>query len=398
MQPLHGLWFGFGVALQGANLMSCFFGVLAGSLIGVRPGLGALSVLSILLPLTYTMHPLPAVLMLAGIFCGARYGGTGHGLHRIAPFLAASIGILTAAFASPLLESMAFSLGPAETFSIMLLGLLAGATLSHGSLLKGVAMALFGLLCRMVGTDPNSGVFRFSFGLPELGDGIELAAMAAGLFAMARFLLDLNRMPADVASTRRRGIPGAAVTALLLGALTSQGIAPGPQMITDHPDVFWGLVASVWTGSVLLIVLNLPMIGAWSRRLIAPRRRVVPTAMFLIAVGMFTTQNNLFQLGEMLAFGIVGALLIWLDFPVAPILLGFVLGPTMEENFLRAMLLSRGDPAIFVQRPISGALVVLSMLLLCAAAWSKRRGRGEARRKSATQPLPQSLLADAADL
>ena len=385
---LHDLWSGFGVALQGANLMGCFFGVLAGSLIGRLTGLSALSALSILLPLTSAMHPVPALLMLAGICCSAPCGGPAPGTPRVASFLAASVGILAIAFASPMLVSTAFALGPAETFSVVLLSLLAGATVSRGSPLKGMAMTLFGLLCRMVGTDPNSGILRFSFGLPELGDGIELAVMAMGLFALASFLLDVNRLQPGFVASRSPGLPGAAVPALILGALTIQGIAPGPQLVTNHPDIFWGLVASFWIGNALLLLLKMPQV---------PYRYLLPSALLFVAVGAFTTQNSLFQIGEVLVFGIVGALLIWLDFPVAPILLGFVLGPMMEENFLRAMLLSRGDPAIFVQRPISCAFVVLSVLLLVAVAWAKRRGRGEVQRKSATPPLPQRLVADAAD-
>ncbi|MBU1360055.1 MAG: tripartite tricarboxylate transporter permease [Gammaproteobacteria bacterium] len=512
-QALTDLWFGFGVAFQGTNLMWSFFGVLVGNLIGVLPGMGALSAISILLPLTYVMHPVPAILMLAGIFYGSQYGGaigaillnlpshpphavtcldgypmtragkggTALGITMISSFFAASVGILVMIFASPLLVEVAFKFGPSEIFSIMLLGLLAGSTMSRGSPLKGVAMTLFGLLCGVVGTDVNSGSFRFSFGVPELSDGLELVAIAMGLFGVADFLLNVNRMKvisthaklrirdmrpslaelkeafwpmvrgtavgtvfgampgtgptittfiayalerkisktpekfgtgmiAGVASpeasshsktqvdfipTMSLGIPGDAVMALILGALMIQGITPGPQLITEHPDIFWGLIASFWIGNVLLIILNVPLIGVWVKMLQVPYRYLFPAAMFFIAVGVYSTQNSLFQIWEVLAFGVIGALLISLDFSVAPILLGFVLGPMVEENFRRAMLLSRGDVMVFVQRPISCAFVVLSALLLIGVTWSNFRGRALKRVEARTEALGSSAVSEA---
>ncbi len=495
-QSLQDLWYGFGVAFQGHNLMWSFFGVLVGNLIGVLPGMGALSAISILLPLTYTMHPVPAILMLAGIFYGSQYGGaigaillnlpshpphavtcldgypmtkkgkggTALGITMICSFFAASVGIIVMIFASPLLTTIAFKFGPAELFSIMLLGLLAGSTMSRGSPLKGVAMTLFGLLCGVVGTDVNTGAFRFSFGIPELSDGLEMVAVAMGLFGIADFLLNVNRMKTITSNAKMRirdmrpsmaelkeafwpmvrgtavgtlfgampgtgptittfiayaveqkvsktpekfgtgmiagvaapeasahsktqvdfiptmslGIPGDAVMALLLGALLIQGIQPGPQLISEHPDIFWGLIASFWIGNVILMILNVPLIGVWVKMLQVPYRYLFPSAMFFIAVGVFTTQNSLFQIWEVLAFGIIGALLMVLDFSVAPIMLGFVLGPMMEENFRRALLLSRGDMMIFVQRPISGTFMAISAMLLIAVtwgAWRKKRGK-----------------------
>ncbi|WP_049058981.1 tripartite tricarboxylate transporter permease, partial [Achromobacter xylosoxidans] len=368
-QALTDLWYGFGVAFQLHNLMWSFFGVLVGNLIGVLPGMGALSAISILLPLTYVMQPVPAILMLAGIFYGSQYGGaigaillnlpshpphavtcldgypltkqgkggTALGITMICSFFAASVGIIVMIFASPLLVEVAFKFGPTEIFSIMLLGLLAGATMSRGSPLKGVAMTLFGLMCGVVGTDVNTGTIRFSFGLLDLSDGLELVAISMGLFGVADFLMSVNRMTiigsgaklrlrdmrpskqemktafwpmvrgtavgtlfgampgtgptittfvayalerkisktpeqfgtgmiAGVASpeasshsktqvdfipTMSLGIPGDAVMALILGALLIQGIQPGPQLITEHPDIFWGLIASFWVGNVL---------------------------------------------------------------------------------------------------------------------------------------------------
>lgn len=504
---LHDLWFGFGVAFQGTNLMWSFFGVLVGNLIGVLPGMGALSAISILLPLTYAMHPVPAILMLAGIFYGSQYGGaigaillnlpshpphavtcldgypmtragkggTALGITMICSFFAASVGILVMIFASPVLTAIAFKFGPAEIFSIMLLGLLAGSTMSRGSPLKGVAMTLFGLLCGVVGTDVNTGAFRFAMGIPELSDGLELVAIAMGLFGVADFLLNVNRMSTVTAKTKLRirdmrpslaelktafwpmvrgtgvgtlfgampgtgptittfvayalerkisktpekfgtgmiagvaspeasshsktqvdfiptmslGIPGDAVMALILGALMIQGISPGPQLISEHPDIFWGLIASFWIGNVLLMILNVPMIGVWVKLLQVPYRYLFPSAMFFIAVGVFSTQSSLFQIWEVLAFGLIGALLMYLEFSVAPILLGFVLGPMVEENFRRSLLLSRGDLTVFLQRPISCTFVVASALLLIGVTWSAWRSR------TAKKPLlevPESEL------
>jgi TctA family transporter len=490
-QALVDLWYGFGVAFEPHNLMWSFFGVLVGNLIGVLPGMGALSAISILLPLTYVMHPVPAILMLAGIFYGSQYGGaigaillnlpshpphavtcldgypmtkagkggTALGITMISSFFAASFGILVMIFASPLLVEVAFKFGPTEIFSIMLLGLLAGATMSRGSPLKGVAMTIFGLLCGVVGTDVNTGTIRFSFGLLDLSDGLELVAISMGLFGAADFLVSVNRMTVISTATKLRlrdmrpswaelkrafppmvrgtlvgtlfgampgtgptittfvayalerkisktperfgtgmlegvaspeasshsktqvdfiptmslGIPGDAVMALILGALLIQGIQPGPQLITEHPDIFWGLIASFWVGNVLLIVLNVPMIGVWVKLLRVPYRYLFPSALFFIAVGVFSTQNSLFQIWEVLAFGVIGAGLIALDFSVAPILLGFVLGPMVEENFRRALLLSRGDMMIFVQRPISAWFIAACALLILAQLWTHLR-------------------------
>jgi TctA family transporter len=494
-QALVDLWAGFGVALEPHNLMWSFFGVLIGNLIGVLPGMGALSAISMLLPLTYTMHPVPAILMLAGIFYGSQYGGaigaillnlpchpphavtcldgypmtkagkggTALGITMIASFFAASVGILVMIFASPLLVQIAFKFGPTELFSIMLLGLIAGGTMSRGSALKGIAMTCVGLLSGIVGTDVNSGVMRFTFGFIELSDRIELVALALGVFGIAEFLHNVNRlqvigsgmklklrdmrpskaelkeafwpmvrgtavgtvfgampgtgptittfiayalekkvsktpekfghgMLAGVASpeasshsktqvdfipTMSLGIPGDAIMALILGALLIQGIQPGPQLITEHADLFWGLIASFWIGNVLLVLLNVPLIGIWVKMLQVPYRYLFPAAMFFIAVGVYSTNNALFDVGEVLVFGVIGAVLIGLDFSVAPILLGYVLGPLVEENFRRALLLSRGNMAVFVERPISASFIAICALLVAVQLgfWLRRTGK-----------------------
>jgi len=483
-QTLMDLWYGFGVALQPGNLMWSVFGVLIGNLIGVLPGMGALTTISMLLPLTYVIAPVPAILMLAGIFYGSQYGGAigaillnlpshpphavtcldGYpmtkagrggaalGITMMASFFAASVGIIVMIFLSPLLVEIAFKFGPTEICSIMLLGLLAGATMSRGSPLKGVAMTIFGLLCGVVGTDVISGTMRYTFDFPDLADGVELGALCMGLFGIADFLVSVNRttvkpsdakvsmkdmrptraemkqafwpmvrgtmvgtlfgaMPGtgptittfiayalerkiakdptrfgkgaiegvaapeasahsktqvDFIPTLSLGIPGDAVMALILGALIIKGIQPGPQLITEHPDIFWGLVASFWIGNVLLVIMNVPMIGVWVRMLQVPYKYLYPAALFFICVGVYSTKNSLFDVGEVAVFGIIGAIFLMLDFPVSPIVLGFVLGPMLEENFRRAMLLSRGDLMVFLQRPISAWFIGACSLLILA--------------------------------
>ncbi|WOD14120.1 tripartite tricarboxylate transporter permease [Paraburkholderia kirstenboschensis] len=497
-QTLHDLWFGFSIALMPHNLMWSLFGVLIGNLIGVLPGMGALSAIAMLLPLTYTMHAVPALLMLAGIFYGSQYGGaigaillnlpshpphavtcidgypltlkgkggTALGITMISSFFAASVGIVVMIVASPLLVKIAFKFGPAEIFSIMLLGLLAGSTMSRGSPLKGIAMTTFGLLLGIVGTDVNSGVERFTLGFVELSDKVELVALAMGLFGVADFLRNVNRVQSigkrakvrlrdmrptwselkqsfmpmvrgtfvgtlfgaipgtgptittfiayalerkisrhperfgqgaiegvaspeasthaktqvDFIPTMSLGIPGDAVMALLLGALLIQGYQPGPQLVTEHADLFWGLVASFWVGNVLLLILNVPMIGIWVKVLQVPYRYMYPSALFFIAVGVYSTNNNLFEVMEVLVFGIVGAILLALDFPVATILLGYVLGPMVEENFRRALLLSRGDMSIFIQRPISAGFIVVCAVMIGAQIFFGLRANTRNRR------------------
>jgi TctA family transporter len=467
--------------------------------------MGPLSTISMLLPLTYVIAPVPAILMLAGIFYGSQYGGAigaillnlpSHpphavtcldgfpltrrgrggaalGITMMASFFAASVGIVVMIFLSPLLVDVAANFGPSEICSIMLLGLLAGATMSRGSPLKGVAMTMFGLLCGAAGTDPMNGTRRYTFGLTELADGLELGALCMGLFAIADFLVNVNRTRVNPAHAKVRmrdmrpsraemrqafwpmlrgttvgtlfgalpgtgptittfiayalerrwakdparfgqgaiegvaapeaashsktqvdfiptmslGIPGDAVMALLLGALILKGVQPGPQLISDHPDIFWGLIASFWIGNILLVVLNVPLIGVWVRMLQVPYRFLFPAAVYFIAVGVYSTHNSLFEVLETGALGVAGALFLMLDFPLSPIVLGFVLGPMLEENFRRAMLLSRGDLAVFVQRPISAGFVGACALLVAfqVVAWL-RRPRGE--------PAPAALASE----
>jgi TctA family transporter len=491
------LLYGFQIAFEPHNFMWSVFGVVAGNLVGVLPGLGALAAISILLPITYTMSPVAAILMLAGIFYGSMYGGAigaillnlpvhsphavtcldGYpltlkgrggaalGIAMMASFVAASVGILVMVFFSPVLAEIAFKFGPTEVFSIMLLGLLAGSTMSKGSAVKGVAMTLIGLLLGIVGTDVSTGDLRFTFGLIPLDDGVDLVAMVMGLFGVAEFLRSVNHMTAiggglkmrfrdliptkeelkrsfwpmlrgtsvgtffgvlpgtgptvasfvayaverkvtkkpetfghgaiegvaapeaashsktqvDFIPTMTLGIPGDAVMALMLGALLIQGIQPGPQLITAHPDIFWGLIASFWVGNLLLVVLNVPLIGLWVKLLRVPYKYLYPSALFFIAVGCYSTQNSLFQVGEVLVFGIVGAVFAYLEFSAAPILLGYVLGPMVEENFRRALLISHGNLSVFIDRPISASFLAASILLILAQviAFAVRKRRSK---------------------
>jgi TctA family transporter len=364
-------------------------------------------------------------------------------------------------FLSPLLVRAALQFGPAEICSLMLLGLLAGSTLARGSPIKGVAMTVLGLMLGIVGSDIETGSERFTFGLAQLDDGIELIALALGLFGIAEFMNSINQIvetntkyskvrlrdmrpskadlkqsffpmmrgtiigslcalipgtgptiasfvsyaaekkisktperfghgaiegvvcpeasthssvQGDFIPTMSLGIPGDAVMALLLGALMIQGIVPGPQLITQHPDIFWGLVASFWVGNILLVLLNVPLIGVWVKLLTIPYRYLYPSALFFVCIGVYAANNDMFQVGETLVIGLLGYVLLRLGFHPAPILLGFVLGPRFEENFRRAMLISRGDLAIFVERPISAVFIAICVILIAGQIYFRLRG------------------------
>ncbi len=511
---LGSLWYGFGIALEPNNLLWCFVGVLIGNVVGVLPGLGVMATISIILPLTFTMKPVAAILMLAGVFYGAQYGGAicsillnlpchpphavtcldGYPLTRqgrggvalgitmLSSFVGASFGITEMVFLAPALVKVALEFGPQEICALMLLGLLAGATLARGSPLKGVAMTLLGLLLGLVGTDVETGAQRYTFGMVDLSDGVEIVALALGLFGIAEFMASINRTAAvnprnakvrvrdmyptredmrrsvpamlrgtvigilcalipgtgptiasfvayaaekrisrtperfgtgaiegvacpeaathasvqgDFIPTMSLGIPGDAVMALLLGALMIQGIAPGPQLISEHPDIFWGLIASFWIGNILLVLLNVPMIGVWIRLLAIPFRYLYPAALFFICIGVYSANNDLFQVGETIVIGVAGFVLLRLGFHPAPILLGFVLGPRFEENFRRAMLMSRGDLASFVKHPISAVFLLLCCLLVGAQIYIRLRPKSGSGRSGylwwRTQDLPADL-------
>ncbi|WP_276554185.1 tripartite tricarboxylate transporter permease [Cupriavidus gilardii] len=483
---------GFATALEPTHLFYSFVGVFVGNLVGVLPGIGPLAAISMLLPITYGLSPTGALMMLAGLYYGAQYGGAttsillnlpgvashavtcldGYPMARsgragqallmsmVASFIGASIGIVLMTLFSPYLTEVAFKFGPAEYFSMMMLGLMAASTLSTGSPLKGIAMVFIGIAFGLVGTDVNSGAMRFTFGFMELSDGIALVALAMGLFGIADVFANANRLGkasvlkgdvsmrtlrlsrddmrrsavpilrgagigaffgtlpgtgSSIASfmsyavekkmsrtperfghgaiegvagpessnnaaaqtafipTMSLGIPGDAVMALMLGALMIHNIQPGPQLITEHPAIFWGLIASFWVGNLLLLLLNIPLIGMWVRLLTVPYRIIYPAVLFFICAGVYSTNNSLFDVGVVLAIGAFGYVASRLGFQPAPLVLGFVLGPMVEENFRRAMLLSRGDPLVFFNRPISAVCITIGILLLAVVAYKRLR-------------------------
>jgi TctA family transporter len=501
------LWYGFGIAFEPHNLMYCFAGVLIGNMVGVLPGMGPLATISILLPLTFGIKPVGAILMLAGIFYGSQYGGAicsillnlpchpphavtcldgfpmtkqgrggvALGVTVIGSFIGASWGITEMMLIAPLLVRVALKFGPAEVCTLMLLGLLAGSTLAKGSPIKGVAMTVLGLIFGLVGSDLETGAERLTFGFPQLDDGIELVALALGLFGIAEFMNSVNQasvvntkyshvklkdmrptkddlkrsLPAmfrgtivgslcslipgtgptiasfvayamekkvsktpekfgsgmiqgvaapeaathasvqgDFIPTMSLGIPGDAVMALMLGALMIQGIVPGPQLISEHPDIFWGLIASFWIGNILLVLLNVPLIGIWVRLLMIPYRYLYPSALFFVCIGVYAANNDMFQVAEVIVIGILGYTLLRLGFQPAPILLGFVLGPRFEENFRRAMLISRGDLMTFIDRPISAFFLALCVLLIGLQVYLRLRAW---KRDSAAAAINRSL-------
>src|ERR1043166_4544598 len=483
MELFHNLIFGFGVALSWQNLLYCMIGVSVGTLIGVLPGIGPLATIAMLLPITFNVAPVGALIMLAGIYYGAQYGGSttailvnlpgetsavvtcidGYQMARqgragpalaiaaIGSFAAGTFGTLLIAIAGPPLAELALKFGAPEYFSLMLMGLVAAAVLAQGDILKSLAMVAMGLLLGIVGTDVNTGVQRFSFGITELSDGIGFIVVAVGVFAIGEIISNLgepeerkvftekvkNLMPtredlkASVGPITRGtllgsffgvlpgtgpaiasfssymvekklakdpsrfgkgaiegvagpesannadaqckfipmltlGLPASGVMALMLGALTIQGIQPGPEVMTTRPELFWGLIASMWIGNALLVILNLPMIGLWVKLLQVPYRLLFPAIMAFSAIGIYSVNNSSFEIYLTAIFGVVGFVWIKLGCSPAPMLLGFVLGPMMEEHLRRAMLMSKGDPSVFVTRPLSAVFLVATVGILVA--------------------------------
>lgn len=501
MELLNNLWFGLQVATEPVNLLYCFFGVFLGTVVGVLPGIGALAAISLLLPLSYHIPPTTAIIMLAGVYYGAQYGGStasillnlpgtpssavtcldGYPLARkgkagvalfvttIASLVGAMSGLVLLTLFSPVIAEIGLKFGPAEFCSMMLLGLVAASSVGSGSAVKGLAMMVFGLLLGMVGTDINSGVPRFAFGVPELTDGINLVALAMGLFGIAEVVrciqsADANRkvekislrsmapsrdefkatvkpmargsalgaalgalpgvgpsiaafmayaIEKKVARDPTRfghgalegisapesannaaaqtafvpslslGIPGDAVMAVMLGALIIHGIQPGPMLISEQPALFWGLVASFAIGNIMLVILNLPTIGLWVALLRIPFAWMYPAILVFVALGVYSVNNNGFDIYLVTALGVMGYLLMVLRFEPAPLLLGYILGPLLEEYLRRAMLISRGDPMVFIERPISATLLALTAGLLVWALWSTLRGHQRARQRPA---------------
>jgi TctA family transporter len=481
MELFNNLIFGFSVALSWQNLWFCFIGVLLGTLIGVLPGIGPLATIAMLLPITFNLPPIPALIMLAGIYYGSQYGGSttailvnlpgetsavvtcmdGYQMARqgragpalaiaaIGSFFAGTVCTLIIALFGPPLAEVALKFGAPEYFSLMLMGLVAAAVLAGDNMIKSLAMVVVGLLLGIVGTDVNSGMARYSFGVAELTDGIGFIVIAVGVFAVGEIVMNLGEteerkvftskvtglMPTledlkvsfwpivrgtgigaflgvlpgtgpAIASfssymvekkmakdpsrfgkgaiegvagpesannadaqckfipTLTLGIPASAVMALMLGALTIQGIAPGPQVMTQKPDLFWGLIASMWIGNLMLVVLNLPLVGMWVQLLKVPYRLLFPAIMAFSCIGVYSVNNSGFEVYLTALFGVIGFMWAKLEMPPAPMLLGFVLGPLMEENLRRALLISRGDPTVFVTRPISLGFMIATVLII----------------------------------
>jgi putative tricarboxylic transport membrane protein len=472
---------GFAVALTPANIGFCFLGALIGTLVGVLPGIAPITTIAILLPFTFSLPPASSLIMLAGIFYGAQYGGSttailvnvpgessaivtcidGHQMAKqgragpalaiaaVASFVAGTIATIVMATASAPMSWLALKFNAAEYFSLMVLGLTGAVVLAHGSPEKAVAMVLVGLLLGLVGIDVNTGAPRMTMDLAGLGDGIGFVPVAIGLFGIAELAVTLGRpqerhllsfkfrnlwptaqelractpailrgtvlgsvlgvLPGGGAAlssfaayavekkmsrTPERfgrgaiegvaapeaannagaqtsfiplltlGIPGNAIMALMVGAMMIQGIQPGPQVMTAQPQLFWGVIASMWLGNLMLIVLNLPMIGLWVSLLRVPYRLMFPAIVLFCCIGTYSVGNTVFDIWVMLLFGLVGVFFYKTGAEPAPFILGFILGPLMEENFRRAMYLARGNPVTFVERPISALLLLMSAALL----------------------------------
>jgi len=492
---LSNLALGFGVAFSPMNILFCLLGALVGTLVGVLPGIGTVATIAMLLPITFGLPPVGALIMLAGIYYGAQYGGSttsvlvnipgeatsvitcldGHQMARqgragaalaiaaIGSFFAGCVAtVLVAALGAPL-TSLALLFGPAEYFSLMVLGLIFAVVLAKGSVLKAIAMVMTGLLMSMVGSDLETGAGRMTFDIAELADGIGFTNIAMGVFGFAEIIRNLE-LPAesrDIVSakvtglmpTRKDlidssgaiargtvlgsllgilpgggaviasfaaytfekriakdpsrfgkgaiqgvaapesannaaaqtafiplltlGIPPNAVMALMVGAMTIHGIVPGPQVMTKQPELFWGMIASMWIGNLMLIIINLPLVGVWVTLLRVPYRLLFPSIIVFCCIGIYSINNSPTDVMISAMYGVVGYWLIKHDFEAAPMLLGFVLGPLMEENLRRAMLIARGDATVFFTRPISGGLLAVAILLLILAVLPMIRKRRE---------------------
>jgi putative tricarboxylic transport membrane protein len=492
MTLFHDLVYGFGIALQPINLLTCFAGVFIGTLIGVLPGIGPVGAMSLLLPVTFGMSPVSGIIMLAGIFYGSMYGGSttsilvnipgeaasvitcldGHqmavkgragpalGIAAFGSFIAGTLGLIGLMLVANPLASAAVAFGPAEYFSLMCLGLSILIYLTQGSILRGLAMAGLGIFLSLIGQDLNSGMPRFTFGLQGLVDGLGMVPVVMGLFGISEVLVNLesyaerivlktgishlfpNRedwkrsakpigrgtvigfflgiLPGggaiissfvsyaiekkcsahpeefgkgaiegvagpesanNAASSSgfiplfSLGIPTNVVTALLLGALMIHGMRPGPLLISKHPEIFWGTVASMYVGNVMLLVLNLPLIGIWVKVLKIPYKTLFPLILLFCLIGVYSLNTNTFDIYVMLFFGILGYALRKLGYEPAPLVLAFILAPMLEQGLYQALLLADGNPATFVTRPISCAALVIAALLILSSflPWLKKR-------------------------
>ncbi|MEP0962170.1 MAG: tripartite tricarboxylate transporter permease [Roseobacter sp.] len=493
MEIISSFTAGLLVVMEPQNLLYCFIGVFLGTFIGVLPGIGSMAAIAMILPLTFYLEPTSALVMIAGVYYGAEYGGSiasilmnipgtpaasitaieGYpmaqkGRAGVALFSTATasfgggmIGMIVIALLSPSLAKLALSFGPADYFAVILLGLMAAAAVSNGGALKGIAMVVTGLMLGTIGIDLTTGDLRFTMGVPELRDGIHIVIVAMGLFGVSEVIASIrnnkggsaaqdinyddfyptraewksllgpilrggaigsffgalpgtgqtiaaaiayalekrvNKMRAlfgtgvvpgvavpEAANnsatqtafipTLTLGVPGSPPMAIVIGALMIYGITPGPRLITEEPDLFWGLVASFLVGNIMLLILNIPLIGIWVRLLKIPYKYMYPTIIVLICIGVYSLNNNVFDVWLTLIIGWVGYLMKLYRFEPAPLLLGFVLGPLMEEQLRRAMLLSRGDPMVFLERPISATLLAISTVIVVSSVYVTVRKR-----------------------
>jgi putative tricarboxylic transport membrane protein len=478
------LWLGMTVAGSPMNLGLCFLGCLIGTLIGVLPGVGPIATIAMLLPITFGLPPVGALIMLAGIYYGAQYGGSttailvnipgeatsvvtvldGHqmakqgragvalGIAAIGSFIAGTIAtLIIGALALPLTK-MALLFGPADYFSLMVLGLMFAVVLARGSVLKALAMIIFGILLSTVGTDLETGEERLTFGWSEISDGIDFAVIAMGMFGFAEIIRNLeNPETRDVVKMKvgrllpswaefkqafppimrgtfigsflgllpgngavlgpfaaytiekkiakdpsrfgkgaiegvagpesannagaqtafipllTLGIPPNAVMALMVGAMTIHGIVPGPQIMTKQPQLFWGMIASMWIGNLMLLIINLPLIGLWVKLLQVPYRLMFPSIVLFCCIGIYSVNNSSIDVVFTAGFGLFGYALIKFGFEPAPMLLGFVLGKLMEEKLRQALVISRGSFMAFIERPLSAGLLAMALVIILVA-------------------------------
>lgn len=495
MDLIANLGLGFETAFTPINILYCFVGVLLGTLVGVLPGIGPTATIGLLLPITFNFEPVTALIMLAGIYYGAQYGGSttailinlpgesssavtaidGYRMARegragpalataaIGSFFAGTVTTLILALFAPPLASVALQFGSPEYFSLLVLGLLASVALAHGSVVKALAMIVLGLLLGLVGQDIYTGTPRFTFGRFELYNGISFVSLAVGVFGVAEILRnlehetirsvavkhvkgllltrdDIKRIVAPILrgtavgavlgilpggghvlasfasySLEKKvskepqkfgtgaiegvagpesannagaqtsfiplltlGIPAHPVMALIIGAFIIQGITPGPNVVTDEPELFWGIVVSMWIGNLFLVLLNLPLIGLWVKMLTIPYRVLFPAIIAFASIGTYSINLNAFDVYAIAVLGVIGYVLVKLDCEPAPLLLGFVLGPLLEEHLRRAMIISRGDPMVFIERPISAGLLLAALVaVVIAVIPSVRRKREE---------------------
>src|SRR5438034_897464 len=364
---LHGLAYGLSVSLQPPNLTACFVGVFVGTLIGVLPGIGPVATMSLLLPITFAMSPTASIIMMAGIYYGAMYGGSttsilvnipgeaasvvtcidGYqmarqgragpalGISALGSFIAGTFSVLGIMLLAPPLTSVALRFGPPEIFGLLLLGFTMVTYLTAGSKLKAVAMALLGMLLGTVGLDPIAASPRFTYGSVTLGDGLGLVPIIMGLFGISEVLLNIGH-----------------------------GVQPGPLLIKEHPEIFWGVITSMYVGNLMLLVLNLPLIGLWVQLLRVPYGILFPLILLFCVIGVYSESANVWDIVVMLAFGVIGLLMKRFGFEAAPLVLAFVLGRMAEESIRQSLLMSNGRFSILMTRPIATVLIAAALIVV----------------------------------